>query len=61
MDELSREDRAGLLAHLLHNLEDSPEGPDDQEVLRRDEELENGAVEPVSHEDFVREARSSGK
>lgn len=28
-DELSKEDRAGPLAHLLHSLEGTPEGPND--------------------------------
>jgi len=57
-DELSREDRAGLLAHLLHTLEDAPQGPDDQEVVERDSDLEAGKTPAVSHEEFVREARS---
>lgn len=52
-DELSREDKAGLLAYLLHTLEGAPQGPDDDEVLRRDVDLESGSVEAISHEEFV--------
>ncbi len=57
-DELSREDRAGLLAHLLHTLDDQPQGPDDQEVLKRDADLESRSVEAISHDEFVRRARA---
>ena len=60
-DELSREDRAGLLTHLLHNLDDSPQGPDDQEVLSRDADLESGTVKTISHEEFLKQARSGRK
>lgn len=56
-DELSNEDRAGLLAHLLHTLENAPEGPTDQEVIERDAELESGVVTPISQEQFINEAR----
>ncbi|MGK0238009.1 MAG: hypothetical protein ACI92G_001473 [Candidatus Pelagisphaera sp.] len=56
-DELSNEDRAGLLAHLLHTLENAPEGPTDQEAIERDAELESGVVTPISQEQFINEAR----
>ena len=56
-DELSNEDRAGLLAHLLHTLENAPEGPTDQEAIERDAELESGEVTPISQEQFINEAR----
>ena len=56
-DELSREDRAGLLAHLLHTFEGTPEGPTDQEIIDRDRELESEEVTPISQEQFIREAR----
>ena len=58
-DELSREDRAGLLAHLLYTLDDSPQGADDEEVLQRDADLESGSVAAISHGEFVRKARSN--
>lgn len=60
-DELSNEDRAGLLAHLLHTLENTPEGPADQEVIERDAELESGIVTPISQEQFIQEARPDHK
>ena len=56
-DELSPEDRSGLLAHLLHSLENAPKGPTDQEVIERDAELESGIVTPISQEQFTQEAR----
>ena len=57
VDELSQEDRAGLLAHLLHTLDDSPQGPDDQEVLERDSDLESGSVKAISQDEFVQRTR----
>lgn len=60
-DELSREDKAGLLTHLLHTLEDAPQGPDDEEVLQRDSALESGKATAISHDDFIREARPNGR
>ena len=59
-DELSSEDRAGLLAHLLHTLENAPEGPTDQEVIDRDRELESNEVTPISHEEFTSKVRPGG-
>lgn len=59
-DELSSEDRAGLLAHLLHTLEGAPEGPADQEVIERDRELESGEVAPINHEEFTSKVRPDG-
>lgn len=51
--KLSREDREGLMMHLLHELEGLPEGPDDDEVARRDAEMDSGAVVAISHEEFL--------
>lgn len=60
-DELTQEDRESLLAYLIHGLPGAPEGPDDDEVLRRDAELESGAVKAVSHEEFLRQVGRGGK
>jgi hypothetical protein len=30
-----------------------PEGADDDEVSRREEEMDSGAVSPISHEEFL--------
>jgi len=56
-DELSPEDRSGLIAHLLHTLEHAPEGPTDKEVIERDAEMESGKVQPISQEQFIQETR----
>jgi hypothetical protein len=56
-DELSPEDREGLLAYLLHSLDGVPEGISDDEVKQRDSELESGSVQPVNHGDFVAQVR----
>ena len=60
-DALSQEDREGLLAHLLHGLHGLPEGPDDEELARRDEEMDSGAVQPLSHQDFLRQVGRAGR
>lgn len=54
-DTLSPEDKAGLVSHILDSLDDAPAGPSDDEVFRRDEEMDSGAVEPISHEQFLAE------
>jgi hypothetical protein len=47
--ELSEEDRKGLVAYLLHGRSGLPSGPDDEEVERREAEMDSGAVTPISH------------
>ena len=54
-DSLSSEDRAGLASYILATLDHPPLGPDDEEVYRRDEELDSGKVTPISHSEFLRE------
>ena len=54
-DTLSIEEKAGLVSHILDSLPDAPLGPDDEEVMRRDEELDSGKVQPISHEQFLAE------
>jgi hypothetical protein len=51
--ELSEEDREGLVAYLLHGLSGLPSGPDDEEVGRREVEMDSGAVAPISHAEFL--------
>jgi hypothetical protein len=53
--ELSTEERESLIAYLVHSLPDAPLGPDDDEVKRREEELESGAVKGLSHEEFLKQ------
>lgn len=54
-DELSLEDRAGLATHLLEGFDAAPLGPDDEEVDRRDREIDAGEVRLLSHAEFVRD------
>ena len=56
-DQLSVEERTGLLAHLIHTLPGAPSGADDAEVMRREKEMDSGEVDTISHEDFVAQAR----
>ena len=51
--ELSEEDRKGLVAYLLHGLSGSPLGPDNEEVGRREAEMDSGSVIPISHAEFL--------
>gem|GEM_PF-609185 len=51
--ELSEEDRKGLVAFLLHGFTDVPLGPDDEEVERRDAEMDSGEVAQISHAEFL--------
>ena len=44
-DTLSIEEKAGLVSHLLDSLPDAPLGPDDEEVMRRDEEMDSDKEE----------------
>lgn len=51
--ELSEEDRKGLVAYLLHEMSGLPSGPDDEEVERREAEMDSGAVTPITHDEFL--------
>ena len=51
---LSEPDRAALVAALLDTLAPQTE-IGDEEALRRDQELETGRVEAISHEEFTRQ------
>lgn len=53
-DELSPEDRNGLLAHLLNGLQDLPLPADEEEIDRHDSEMDSGSVEPIDHDEFIR-------
>lgn len=59
--ELSEEDRKGLVAFLLHGFTDAPLGPDDEEVYRRDIEMDSGAVVPISHAEFLAQVGRHGR
>ena len=51
--EMSEEDRKELVAFLLHGFTRVPPGPDDDEVDRRDSDMDCGEVVPVTHEEFL--------
>ena len=59
--ELSEEDRKGLIAFLLHGISNAPLGPDDDEVNRRDAEMDSGLVAPITHEDFLAQVGRHGR
>ncbi len=54
---LSEADRASLVAILLDTLPDAGTDISDDEVLQRERDLDSGAVEPISHEEFVRRVK----
>jgi len=51
--ELSEEDRKGLVAYLLHGMSGLPSGPDDEELGRREVEMDSGSVTPINHAEFL--------
>ena len=51
---LSESERAELVLSLMRTLAAPSAEVTDEEVLRRDGELEAGHVEPMLHEEFVR-------
>ena len=55
--ELSESDRAELVLSLMRTLAAHGADVTDEEVSRRDGELEAGSVEPMLHDEFVRRVR----
>jgi len=55
---LSESDRTALIAALLDTLPDAGSDVSDEEALKRERELDSGAVEAISHEEFVRRVQS---
>lgn len=54
-DDLTLEEKSGLIAHLLDSFPNAPAGPDDEEVARRVAEMDAGEVVPLTHEQFLSE------
>jgi hypothetical protein len=50
--QLSEEDQAGLAAHLLANLRGAPLGPDDQELARREAEIDAGTAKMITFDEL---------
>ena len=55
---LSESERAELVLSLMRTLAAPGAEVTDEEVLRRDAELEAGSVEPMLHEEFVHRVRA---
>ena len=51
--ELTGEEQAGLVAHLLAAFSSAPLGPDDDEIDRRKIEMDAGSVASPSHHEFL--------
>jgi hypothetical protein len=51
--------RAGLVWRLLQTLPASGFEVSDEDALQRDHDLDSGAIEPLSHEEFVRRVESA--
>jgi putative addiction module component (TIGR02574 family) len=58
---LSENDRAALAARLLDTLPPSEVLISDDEVDRRERELDSGTVQAISHEEFVRRVEQDRK
>jgi len=56
-DLLSDEEQAGLAAHLLARFKGAPLGPDDEEVARREAEIDSGTARLLSHDELCRAVR----
>ena len=52
--ELSTPERAELAAYLIDTLDSGHHWVEDAEVVRRSEELDSGAVKPITREEFNR-------
>jgi hypothetical protein len=52
-DELSGEEQANLVAHLLFSFSSVTLGPDDDEIDRREIEIDSGLVNVLSYEEFL--------
>ena len=52
VDQLSEEDQAVLAARLLANLRGAPLGPDDEELARREAEIDAGTAEFLTHDEL---------
>ncbi len=57
---LDTSDRAELAVFLLGSLEETHHWVDDEEAIRRRDELDSGAVEGISREEFNRRCGREG-
>jgi hypothetical protein len=57
-EELAPDERVSLLAHLIETLPNPPAAADDDEVARREAEIDDGTVALVPHVEFVKFVKS---
>ena len=53
-DQLSAEEQACLATHLLSQMKGVPLGADDEEVLRREAEIDAGTAKLITHDELTR-------
>jgi hypothetical protein len=56
---LNEQERAALALTLMDTLSAASLEISDEEAIRRDKELENGTVAPLTHEEFVRRVQEA--
>jgi hypothetical protein len=56
---LGEEERSGLASFILSSLPDAPMGPDDEEVAKRENEMDTGKAIPISYAEFRQAAAKS--
>lgn len=49
---LGEEERSGLASFILSSLPSAPLGPDDEELAKRENEMDSGKVPPISYAEF---------
>ena len=55
-NDLTHEEREGLLAYVVRGLKNPPTGPSAEEILERELEMDSGKVTTVSYDAFVAQA-----
>ena len=53
-DKLSDEDRDGLTTYLLSKQKGAPLGPDDDEIARREAEIDERTAKLITHDELCR-------
>ncbi len=54
VDQLSQEDQDGLTTHLLSRQRGAPLGPDNDEIARRDVEIDSCTAQLLNHEQLCK-------
>jgi hypothetical protein len=53
-EKLSQEDQARLTTHLLSRQKSAPPGPEDDEIARRDAEIDSNTAHLLTHEQLCK-------